>query len=136
MIWVGAKFCAQCILHISNSHKTHSIRGRGHSHTCNFKGMLCGQGQAIWNVMCGTFWGYNLFCLLKQEVHSENLSTLHLFVWPWQPTEYNTIVSLVYTGVNELLFQHISMRTFWIQINWFHDQTKRNVVWWWNHWRV
>ena len=24
------------------------------------------------------------------EVHSENLSTLHLFVWPWQPFEYNT----------------------------------------------
>ena len=60
-------------------------------------------------------------------VHSENLSTLNLFVWQWQPHEYNTKLYHRFTqGSMNLCSYTFQWRTFWLQINWCHDHTKRN----------
>ena len=63
------------------------------------------------------------------EVHSENLSTLNLFIWPWQPHEYNTKLYHRFTqGSMNFCSYTFQWRTFWLQINWCHDLTKKNKV--------
>ena len=61
------------------------------------------------------------------EVHCENLSTLHLFVWPWQPHEYNIKLYHRFTQGSMNFCSHtFQWRMFWLQINWYHNHTKRN----------
>ena len=84
---------------------------------------------------CGCVWSpCNFLCFVNVEwkidhsgVHSENLSTLHLFVWPWQPHEYNKKLYHRFSqGSMNFCSNTFQWRTFWLQINWCHDHTKRN----------
>ena len=89
-------------------------------------GRFCGCVRNPFNFLCFVYVEWKID---HSEVHSENLSTLHLSVWPWQPHVYNTKLYHRFTqGSMNFCSYTFQWRTFWLQINRWHDHTKRNSV--------
>ena len=87
------------------------------------RGRFCGCTRNPFNFLCfvNVEWKID-----HSELYSENLSTLNLFIWPWQPHEYNTKLYHRFTqGSMNFCSYTFQWRTFWLQINWCHDLTKK-----------